>query len=150
MKLLVALQNRYLPQFTGAHSVIGLSGEGWVSAGREWAQQKAGTLLERLGCTDDEVAAMYEFLLERGVVRDPDDGLTMLRRARPRAFHKRWRGRPRHAQDHFDAAQVLWQSCLSCAGSHRAGPSRGQRTAAKSSGWSCTTVAPHRRGRRRK
>jgi hypothetical protein len=109
MKLLVALQNRYLPQFTGSHSVVGLPDEGWVFAGREWAQQKAGELLERLGCTDDEVAAVYEFLVERGVVRDPDDGLTMLRRARPRAFHKRWRGRPRHAQDHFDAAQVLWQ-----------------------------------------
>ena len=109
MKLLVALQNRYLPLFTGSHAVIGLPDEGWVFAGRERAQQKAGELLERMGCTDDEVAAVYEFLVERGVVRDPDDGLTMLRRARPRAFHKRWRGRPRHAQDHFDAAQVLWQ-----------------------------------------
>lgn len=109
MKLLVALQNRYLPKFTGSHSLIGAPGEGFVFAGHEWAQQKAGELLERLECTDDEVAAVYEFLVERGVVRDPDDGLTMLRRARPRAFYKRWRGSPRHAQDHFDAAQVLWE-----------------------------------------
>ena len=28
MKLLVALQNRYLPQFTGSHSVVGLPDEG--------------------------------------------------------------------------------------------------------------------------
>ncbi len=109
MRLLVALQNRYLPKFTGSYSVIGLPDEGFIFAGREWAQQKAGELLERLECTDDEVAAVYEFLVERGVVRDPDDGLTMLRRARPRAFHKRWRGRPRSAQDHFDAAQLLWE-----------------------------------------
>ncbi len=109
MKLLVALQNRHLPQFTGSHSVVGLPDEGWVFAGREWAGQKAQELLERVGCTDNQVVAAYEFLVERGVVRDPDDGLTMLRRARPRAFHKRWRGRARHAQDHFDAAQIVWQ-----------------------------------------
>jgi hypothetical protein len=35
------------------------------------------------------------------------DGLALLRRARPRAYHKRWRGHPRRAQDHFDAAAVL-------------------------------------------
>ena len=31
----------------------------------------------------------------------------MLRRARPRAFHVRWRGLARRAQDHFDAGEVL-------------------------------------------
>ena len=50
--------------------------------------------------------AAYEFLVERGLRHDPDDGLTMLRRARPRAFHIRWRGEGR-AQDHFDAADVI-------------------------------------------
>jgi hypothetical protein len=51
--------------------------------------------------------AAYEFLAERGLRHDPDDGLTMLRRARPRAFHIRWRGEARRAQDHFDAADVI-------------------------------------------
>jgi hypothetical protein len=51
--------------------------------------------------------AAYEFLVERGLSHDPDDGLTMLRRARPRAFHIRWRGEARRAQDHFDAADVI-------------------------------------------
>lgn len=33
--------------------------------------------------------------------------MTLLRRARPRAFHLRWRGLPRRAQDNFDAAELL-------------------------------------------
>jgi hypothetical protein len=108
IKLLVALQNRYVPQFTGSVSVVGVPGGGWVFAGRDWADQDAGALLGQLGCTVEQVVALYHFLVERGLARDSNDGLTMLRRARPRAFHKRWRGEVRRAQDNFDAAQVLW------------------------------------------
>jgi hypothetical protein len=106
-KLLVALQNRFVPQFTGSVSVIGVPDGGWIFAGREWANHDAATLLDRVGCTAEEVTALYEFLVERGLGRDPNDGLTMLRRARPRAFHKRWRGEARRAQDNLDAAEVL-------------------------------------------
>jgi hypothetical protein len=53
------------------------------------------------------VSEAYWFLLERGIDREPQDGLELLRRARPRSVHKGLRGMPRGAQDHFDAAQVL-------------------------------------------
>lgn len=108
MKVLVALQNRYLPILTGSESVIGVPGGGWAFAGREWADQPPETLLELLGCTIEEITGVYHLLVERGLSRDPNDGLTLLRRAQLRAFHKRWRGEVRRAQDNFDAAQVLW------------------------------------------
>jgi hypothetical protein len=107
IKLLVALQNRYMREFTGSFTVIGVPNGGWLFAGREWAEQGAAGLLNRIGCTSEEVTALYEFLLERGLARDPNDGLTMLRRAHPRAFHKRWRGDARRAQDNFDAAELF-------------------------------------------
>jgi hypothetical protein len=106
-KLLVALQNRYLRRFTESFSVVGVPGGGWVFAGGEWAEQDAEALLGRLGCSTEEVTALYEFLIERGLAHDPNDGLTLVRRARPRMFHKRWRGDARRAQDNFDAAEVL-------------------------------------------
>jgi hypothetical protein len=106
IKLLVALQNRYLPGLTGRESILGVP-EGWIFAGREWALQTAETLLERTASSAEDVRTLYEFFVERGLARDPNDGLTMLRRARPRAFHKRWRGEARRAQDNFDAAELL-------------------------------------------
>jgi hypothetical protein len=99
VKLLVALQNRYWRRFTGSESVVGVPGGGWIFAGGEWAEQKAQALLDQLGCSTETVTALYEFLLERGLNRDPNDGLTLARRARPRMFHKRWRGAARRAQD---------------------------------------------------
>src|SRR5262249_42616986 len=51
--------------------------------------------------------AAYHFLVERGLDREPQDGLELLRRARPRAYHIRWRGPPRRAQDLFDASELL-------------------------------------------
>ena len=46
--------------------------------------------------------------MERGIDREPRDGLELLRRARPRSAQKHVQGLPRRAQDLFDAAQVLW------------------------------------------
>jgi hypothetical protein len=60
-----------------------------------------------LGVSGPQVSEAYWFLLERGIDREPQDGLELLRRARPRSIHMGLRGMPRGAQDHFDAAQVL-------------------------------------------
>jgi hypothetical protein len=62
------------------------------------------------------------FLVERGVDLDPHDGLVMLRRARPRAYHSRWRGSVRRAQDHFDAADLIRRFLLDVDGSMPPGP----------------------------
>lgn len=82
----------------------------WLEAGAETpadAQFDPSAVLAGLGCDYDEIEAAYYFLVERGLDREPQDGLTMLRRARPRAYHIRWRGMPRRAQDHFDAAELI-------------------------------------------
>ncbi len=107
---LVRLQNRYLPELT--RSTILLfdpeSGERVDPLELELETFDPSSVFERDFCEDrDGLLAAYHFLVDRGLDRDPQDGLTMLRRARPRAFHIRWRGEPRRAQDHFDAADVL-------------------------------------------
>ena len=108
VKLLVALQNRYWPEVSNRTVVVSArEDEPLVPAGPDQSDFDAGATLEALGATEEEVLDAYYFLVERGLDRDPQDGLTMLRRARPRAFHVRWRGLARRAQDHFDAAEVL-------------------------------------------
>ena len=149
IKLLVALQNRYRPRFTGRESIIGVPGGGWIRAGHEWAAEDAKALQAHLGCSAEQVTAAYHFLVERGLTRDPRDGLTMLRRAQQRAFHTRWRGDIRRAQDNFDAAQTLWEFLKELQG---ATPGRlicGPWTGAKSSAANCLIVGPRRRGRSR-
>jgi hypothetical protein len=107
IKMLVAIQNVYWPKVRG-----------WVTlapsldGGREFAgntKEDPDLLLARVGCSVEEVAAAYEFLVERGLDREPqDEGMAMLRRFVPREYHIRWRGPVQHAQDHFDAAQMLY------------------------------------------
>jgi hypothetical protein len=106
MKVLVAVQNRYWPKVTGRSVVGGTPATGFVDAGG--APPDAGALQHRLGCSMDEITATYEFLVGRGLDREPQDKLTGLRRFVPREYHVRWAGRARHAQDHFDAAQMLY------------------------------------------
>lgn len=107
---LVRLQNRYLPELTHRTTLLfdvesGMRVDPFV-AERETFDLKA--VFERDFCEDrNGLLAAYHFLVDRGLRHDPQDGLTMLRRARPRAFHIRWRGEPRRAQDHFDAADIL-------------------------------------------
>ncbi len=108
VKLLVAIQNRYWPEITDRIALIpDLQGDGYLSAGPDAKAVPAARTLEGLGLSVEEVLASYYFLVERGLDRDPRDGLTLLRRARPRAFHLRWRGLPRRAQDNFDGAELL-------------------------------------------
>lgn len=108
--VLVRLQNRYLPELTSRTTLLfdvdsGQRVDPFV-AECETFDPKA--VFERDFCEDrDGLLAAYNFLVDRGLRHDPQDGLTMLRRARPRAFHIRWRGEPRRAQDHFDAADLL-------------------------------------------
>jgi hypothetical protein len=106
IKTLVAVQNRYWPRVTGRTVVGGTSATGFVDAGG--TPPDAQTLQERVGCSADEITAAYEFVVERGIDREPHDKLTGLRRSVPREYHVRWAGKARHAQDHFDAAQLLY------------------------------------------
>ncbi len=109
MKLLVRLQNRYLPEITGRTRILydvqlQLQVDPWPYERERFV---AAAVAAELGVSAQPVSEAYWFLLERGIDREPQDGLDLLRRARPRSMHKGLRGMPRHAQDHFDAAQVL-------------------------------------------
>ena len=107
---LVRLQNRYLPDLTLRTTLLfdPDTGQRVDPYPAEVRSFEAASVFEHDFCEDrDGLLAAYEFLVERGLRLDPEDGLTMLRRARPRAFHIRWRGEARRAQDHFDAADVL-------------------------------------------
>jgi hypothetical protein len=109
MKVLVRLQNQYWPQVSGRVQLSpDLENEGgWIEAGRTADPEDAHEILSDLGCTEEELLASYHFLVDRGFELEPQDGAMLLRRAKPRAFHIRWRGLPRRAQDHFDAAEMI-------------------------------------------
>jgi len=108
VKVLVALQNRYWPGITGREKVVhDPDSGGWARAGPAPAEFDPAATLDALETTGDDVLGLYHLLVEAGLDRDPVDGLTLLRRARPRAFHLRWRGAPLRAQDQFDGAEVL-------------------------------------------
>lgn len=116
-KVLVALQNRYWPTTTGQERVVAdPDSDSWITAGPDPEDFDPAATLTKLGSTPEELLALYQFLVERGLDRDPQDGLTLLRRARPRAFHTRWRGLPLRAQDCFDAAEVLRQFLVDLTG----------------------------------
>lgn len=109
MKLLVALQNRYLPAVTGSSTFLldaeqGIRVEPWE---RELETFDPQATAQRLSVSVEQVQGAYWFLVERGIKREPRDEMEWLRRARPRAARQRWRGPARLAQDHFDAAQML-------------------------------------------
>jgi hypothetical protein len=109
MKLLVRLQNRYLPEITGRTRMLydvqqQLQVDPWPG---ERERFDASAVAAELGVSASQVSEAYWFLVERGIDREPQDGLELLRRARPRSMHESLRGMPRRAQDHFDAAQIL-------------------------------------------
>ena len=107
MKVLVIAQNVYWPKVSGQTSIIPMPpGMSFVDAGL--TDEDPQVLLAGAGCTVDELHAAYYFLVERGLRREPEDGLVMLRRSIPRAYHVRWGGAARQAQDHFDAAQMIY------------------------------------------
>jgi hypothetical protein len=96
----------YWPKVRGKVTIVPSGAEGgFVEAGS--TSEGAEDLLQRTGCSVEELAAAYYFLVERGLRREPHDGMVMLRRSVPREYHVRWRGNVRQAQDHFDAAQML-------------------------------------------
>ena len=108
--VLVRLQNRYLPDLTLRTTLLfdPDTGQRVDPYPAEVQSFEPASVFEHEFREDREgLLAAYEYLVERGLRHDPDDGLTMLRRARPRAFHIRWRGEARRAQDHFDAADVI-------------------------------------------
>jgi hypothetical protein len=109
MKLLVRLQNRYLPEITG-RLAMPFDPETKRRAD-PWAQERetfdAAAVAEQLGVEHEQVLHTYWFLTERGIDREPRDEMERLRRARPRAWRDQRRGGVRHAQDHFDAAEIL-------------------------------------------
>jgi hypothetical protein len=109
VKLLVRLQNRYLPEITGR--TVLLFDPNTKTQVDPWPRERetfdAAQVAGEFGTSADEVASAYWFLVDRGIEQEPRDGVELLRRARPRSSHKRWQGGPRRAQDNFDAAQVL-------------------------------------------
>jgi hypothetical protein len=110
LQVLMRLQNRYLPDVTGGPAFIFDPdlGADVLAPGGDLATFHPAVVFEReFGEDRAGLAEAYEFLMERAISLDPVDGLTLLRRARPRAFHLRWEGATRLAQDHFDAADLL-------------------------------------------
>ncbi|WLS43295.1 hypothetical protein Q3V37_17925 [Micromonospora profundi] len=110
VKLLVRLQNRYLPECTGRTTLLydakqKQQVDPWPA---ERERFDARTVAAELAVSAPQVTEAYWFLVERGIDYEPRDSLELLRRARPRSSHKRLRGMPRQARDHFDAAQLLW------------------------------------------
>lgn len=104
-KVLVAAQNVYWPKVCGRTVVTGHPGVEFVAAGD--TSEDAEVLRSVVGCSVEELTAAYEFLMERGLDREPQDGLAGIRRLVPREYHLRWGGKVRQARDHFDAAEVL-------------------------------------------
>jgi hypothetical protein len=109
MKVLVRLQNRYLPEVTGQSRMLYDTAQQtlvdpWPEVLSSFDALAAAS---ELGVSAPQLSKAYWFLVERGLDRDPRDGLELLRRARPRSAHKHVQGLPRRAQDLFDAAQVL-------------------------------------------
>lgn len=110
MKVLVRLQNRYLPEFTGQTRMLYDTAQKtlvdpWPEVLSSFDAQAAAS---ELGVSAAQLSKAYWFLVERGIDREPRDGLELLRRARPRSAQKHVQGLPRRGQDLFDAAQVLW------------------------------------------
>lgn len=109
VKLLVRVQNRYLPEVTRRSRTLydlerGETIDPWPQQVEAFDPHAAA---EELGVSADQVTEAYSYLIERGLDRDPRDGLGTLRRARPRSSLGQWRGPARQAQDHFEAAEVL-------------------------------------------
>jgi hypothetical protein len=110
IKLLVRLQNRYLPE-TSRQSTF-LWDEGARTRIEPWKRERqsfdAHAMMTELHLDTARVQDAYWFLVERGISREPRDGMELLRRARPRQAHTQWRGAARHAEDHFEAAHMLY------------------------------------------
>jgi hypothetical protein len=109
VKLLVRVQNRYLPEVTWRSTYVydvdrKAQVEPWEL---ELESFDAAEVAGELGVSHDEILHAYWFLVERGIDREPRDGMEQLRRAQPRSAYKDWRGMARSAQDHYQAAQML-------------------------------------------
>lgn len=109
VKLLVALGNRYWPEVSNRVSQAydrRTKAPSWPFY--ELARTfDASAFAAEMGVDLDEVKEAYWFLVERGLRYEPQDGMELLRRARPVDSHSGWRGHVRLAQDHFDAAAML-------------------------------------------
>jgi hypothetical protein len=109
LKLLVRLQNRYLPEVTRRTRLL------WDVDRKEridpWAREverfDATAVADELEINAEQILHSYWFLTERGIDLEPRDGMEILRRARPRAAQETWRGSARLAVDHLEAAQML-------------------------------------------
>ncbi len=109
MKFLVRVQNRYLPEVTGRSTLLRdvearVEIEPWR---HELESFDAVAVASELGLEQDQILRAYWFLMERGIDREPRDSLEWVRRAQPRSAYKEWRGAPRRAHDHYQAAQML-------------------------------------------
>ncbi len=126
MQLLVRLQNRFWPAITRQTKVLFDRERGEVDPYEAERRTFDAKVVFETDLAEDRegLMATYEFLIEGGLRHEPNDGLAMLRRARPRAFHRRWRGTPRRAQDHFDAAELVRRFVVDLDGRSIEQPSR--------------------------
>ncbi len=109
MKLLVRLQNRYLPAVTGRSTLVWdpdnkIQVEPWEL---ECSSFRAADVAQELGVESAELLDAYWFLVERGIDREPRDDMEILRRARPRSASRSWRGPVLRAHDNYQAADLL-------------------------------------------
>lgn len=109
IKLLVCVQNRYLPEVTGRSTLLRdveqkVEVEPWQ---HELKSFDAPAVASEIGVEQDQILRAYWFLVERGIDREPRDSIEWVRRAQPRSAYKEWRGAPRRAHDHYQAAQTL-------------------------------------------
>lgn len=104
LKVLVRLQNRYLPFVRGSMNVLtDLDGSTRAPDGVGF---DAPAVLEELGLTTETVAETYYWLAFRGG-DDFADEFSILRQAVPRRRREKFKGQPRRDQDYLDAAEVF-------------------------------------------
>ena len=94
LKLLVRLQNRYSPEVSRRITLLwdheaGERVDPWPLVQKAF---DARSVAPEMGVDVAQVQDAYWFLVERGIRREPRDGMELLRRARPRSAHTQWRG----------------------------------------------------------
>lgn len=104
IKTLVCIQNYYYPLVIGQVRFLrNLRGE-FVEPTEH---PDALELMEGLGLTSDMISNWYWYMVDRGMEREPNDGLEVIRRALPPRARTQMKGSPARAQINFDAAQML-------------------------------------------
>jgi hypothetical protein len=106
LRVLVRLQNRYLP-FIRGNVNLRHDDQGVLHDPEERRPFEATAVLDELGITASDIADGYRHLARRGYGFEFGDGQYLLRQLAPRAARRGYEGSARRAQDFYDAAEVL-------------------------------------------